>query len=187
MFLNSFSKIVSAETITYSYAGTSATAYFNCETELFGNSKFHKEGVEEKVQRCTETNYINTYIDLDKYKYVVYKYEKALNIRVKRLHDTYYNVAKGNYKDVTVSLSSTITDEYEKSAVNSVSKSVAVSSGTEATDGITKVSFQASTSATKSVVSTIGETHSYTYNSGYSTTDHLEAIDYEKNYNLRLV
>ncbi len=177
---------VSAAQISYTYNNTTASSTFNYEDRIYGNAKYHNEGVAETNKRCTEDNYINSYTYLDKYKYVVYKYDKALASRVKRLHDNYYYVAKGNYKDVTASVTKTITDTYEKSVSESISVSATVKSKAEASDGLNKVAFESSATSTMGVVATIGESHSYSYAAGYSTTDHLEAIDSDKNYSWEL-
>lgn len=168
--------------VVFSYNNTSAAGFITYDESVFGQASYYTCGYEESFSAITENNYVNSYCSLTKYAYLVYKYDKALNCRVQRFSSDFYYIEKGNSKNITRTLTTTISSTYETSVVNTISNSITASGKTEIVD----VEFGVSSQSTATVTKSIGESHTYTYQQGYSITDNLTATDSNKYYSWEL-
>ncbi len=170
---------VSAKSYYQEY-GTIYTKTF-VDENTFGNSTKIDEGTYDKIKKIKEDNYKNSYINLDKYLYAIYKYDKVSNACVYQ-YNSYEYVAKGNVKEISFTINKTETTTYETSMELSMSSSIGKSSEVLGALDFTKVTFLVDTSLSTAVSKKIRVEKNFTHQTGLAIKDTLYAIDSDKYY-----
>lgn len=154
---------------------------------VFGSSNLLDKGTYDSVKRCTEDNYKNSYIYLDKYYYSVFKFDKILEAPMLRLNDSSLYLRSGNSTTLSISCSKEITDSAEKNLKNTftntssynIKANVDVSVLFDASADLSQEiinSVESNVSFSHAYKTTIGETYSVSVNPrNYDTWWFLES------------
>ncbi len=173
---------VNAESIDYNYNNSSAEIDVSYDDSIYGSAHKYLDGTSDTIKKIKESNYKNSYYTLDKYVYIIFEYDSVINSRTKRLFNDYIYVAKGNSKDITLTLSKSINTTYEESISSSLAISNTIKENASASVDISKISLEASETATSTITTSIGISHSLSYSESFSCTDHLYAQDEDTEY-----
>lgn len=148
-------------------------------SNLFGNSIVSYSSYYDKDKKITEDNYKNSYIELDKYYYIIFKYNKPLDAPIKYLSGR-HKVIKGNSLSITYTQNETITETYEESLKSTLTtiQAVKFDAGISLYD-IFKASGSVSTSVSNSIESSISFSKAYSISKGYSITTNVSSRDYD--------
>ncbi len=175
---------INAKTYNESYSYGNNTAYANSYVDetIFGNSKRLSDGTYGSIKRIKENNYDNSYYKLDKFKYVIYKYDKVLNARVKKINEDYLYVAKNNSIVITYTSSKTEGSTYEKSMEENLKGPYSIQKGLTASLDVLKFTYFIDSELSTSISNKIKEEKSYTISEGLSIKNVLNAFDCDRYY-----
>lgn len=150
-------------------------------TDVFGYNRVYKNKAYGKQKMIKEDNYKNSYVELDKYYYVIYKYDKILDGVVSYLGDYHKNEA-GNKFIFTYTYTNSETLGYEEN----FKKTNSTSAGIELKSGIDVRAFEAASQISTDVCQSeeigLNISKTYTNTCGYTLTYETSIKDYDTYY-----
>lgn len=96
------------------------------QNEVFGSASMICCSYYGKTKRISEDNYKNSYVELDKYFYTIFKYNSLLDAPIKRITNI-ERLEVGNELNVSYIFSHSVSDTYETSLKQTVSNSTNIS------------------------------------------------------------
>lgn len=148
------------------------------KNEVFGSAYAYDHGNYDTIKVISEDNYNNSYIDIPKYHYVIFKYNQLLDAPIGYL-GKHQAVSAGNKFSFEYTYSETKTLGYEESfkETNSTSTEVKLKAGVSAK------MFEASSELSNSVVNSeergLNFSQSYSVASGYKISVEAQVKDYD--------
>lgn len=96
------------------------------ESTVFGSASLIDCGCYDKVSKISEDNYKNSYIELDKYLYLVFRYSSLLDAPINRITNIEM-LEKGNSLGVSYTFTKSMQTTYEKALKKTISNSTSIS------------------------------------------------------------
>lgn len=149
------------------------------EDPLFGTSKKTYEGYYDKsIKKIKEDNFKNSYTYLDKYFYVVFKYDRPLEALVERLNDNALYVPKNTTTTFSTTSTKSTTSTYEESMKTTVSTTLSSNINEKVNiKDMFSIELKISSSILTSKEVSLNINHSYNSSSSYSITTTIPPYD----------
>lgn len=145
---------------------------------LFGEGSKYACGYYDKIKKISEDNYKNSYLELDKYYYEVFKYSKPLEATVSIMDEYFMYLPRNSSGTYTLMSKQSNSSTYEKDLKTTSSTTISSSlSGKVDINKIFSNELKISNNIMRTSEVNVKTSNSYSYEEGYSVTTNIPTYD----------